>query len=171
MWQHSVKLKCHIIWAPPATAQPSYPPQVWLHGSKSWRKACGYCCAPSYCLLPSFPLLQTRTYGRAGEYCSTRATRHGHTYFGTLGTALFPSFFPTQLRFVAVHWTVGFPGLQGTDGCLVSENRTNSLPRLSLGLLLRSDQHSTLMAEEQKRAERREPGSKSDKARMLREAG
>lgn len=96
-----------------------------------------------------------------------------HAYFGqevSLRTASFPSFFPSQLRSVAVHWTVGFPRLEETDGCLASENRTKSLPCLTLCLLV-PGQHSTLAEEEQKEAEKSETGSERDKARMLREAG
>ena len=133
-----------------------------------------------------FPLSLYAKHVHVGQWVSTippalwGTTTPTHACFGQkvpLRTASFPSFFPTQLRFVAVHWTVGFPRLQGTDGCLVSESRTNSLPRLSLScltsphLLLRSDHHSTLMEEEQKEAERNERGSERDKAMMLREAG
>jgi len=124
-----------------------------------------------------FPPSHYPKHAHMGEWVSTTLpvlqgmAMPTHTYFGTLGTALFPSFFPIQLRLVAVHWTVGFPKLQGADGCLVSENRTNSLPCLSVRLLLRSDQHSTVMEEEQKEAARSETGSERDKASMLKEAG
>lgn len=84
-----------------------------------------------------------------------------------LGQLNFHLFSPTQLRFVAVHWTVGFPRLQETNGCLVSEGRTNSFPQLCAS----SDQHSVTMEEEQKEAERSETGSERDKVRMPMETG
>lgn len=174
MWQHLVELKCLVICIPPAMAQPSYPPQVCCIGAKADGKLAAIATPPPPAF---FPLSHYPKHAHVGELVSTTLTAlrsmamSTHTYFRTLGTALFPSFFPIQLRFVAVRWTVGFPRLQETDGCLVSENRTNSLPHLSLCLLLKSDQHSTLMEEEEKEAERSETGSERDKARMLREAG
>lgn len=76
---------------------------------------------------------------------------------GHLGSVISILFFPIQFKFVAVHWSVGFSRLLGTDGSLVSQNRVNSLLCLSLCLLLRSDQHSTVIEEGL-----RETGTKSE---------
>lgn len=62
-----------------------------------------------------------------------------------------------------MHWTVGFSRLLGTDETLVLQNRVNSLLCLSLCLLLRSEEHSTVIEEGL-----RETGTK---IRMLKEAG
>lgn len=92
-------------------------------------------------LLPSVPEHQTSLSGMVAEHplqCYREWPCQPALPLGHLGSVISTLFFPIQFRFVAVHWTVGFSRFLGTDECLVSQNRVNSLLCLSLCLLLRS---------------------------------
>lgn len=75
IWQHTVKLKCLVICMSPATAQPSYPPQVWVHSSKSWYSCCYAAC---FFLLLSFLLHQMCTCLGVGKQHPTSIMGHSH---------------------------------------------------------------------------------------------
>lgn len=147
VWQHLEGLDCPALCVPPAVAQPSCSHSQGCRGAELMENSQLLLCS-LLLPLPSLPEHHICLYGMVAEHPSASNASMAMptpTYFGTLGKGHFYLFFPIQFSFVAVHWTVGFSGLLGTDECLVSQNRVNSLLCLSLCLLLRPDQHSTVI--------------------------